>query len=96
MRDAVNDVEHQSWKLDPDKVLIIFEYCLYKTIELKKPCYAIVVTDYDYGKEYEDYIVEGFPFRIHFRIFNEQRIYKTLNTLSKKIIPQKSYQMWII
>ena len=83
-RDAANDVEHQTGKLNPDKVKIIFEYCLYTEIQLKKPCYPIVVTNHDYGKEYEDYTVEGFSFRIYFRIFNKEVIYKSLNTLMEK------------
>jgi len=83
-RDAANDVEHQTGKLRPDKVEKIFEYCLYTAIQLKKPCYPIVVTDYDYGKEYEDYTVEGFSFRIYFRIFNKEKIYESLNTVMEK------------
>ena len=83
-RDAANDVEHYTGKLSPQKIRIIFDYCLYTEIQLKKPCYPIVVTDYDYGKECEEYDIEGFSFRIFFRIFNKKRIYEILNTLMDK------------
>lgn len=83
-RDSLNDAEHQTGKLSDNKVKDIFDYCLYTTIQHKKPCYPIVVTNYDYGKEYDDYVVEGFSFRIYYRIFNKERIYEILNILSKK------------
>lgn len=88
-RDALNDAEHQRGKLNLDKVNKIYEYCLYTTIKHKKPCYPIVITEYDYGKEYEDYNVEGFSFRIYFRIFNKKRIYEMLNTLMNKNYSQE-------
>lgn len=83
-REAANNVEQQTGILNDPKIKDIFDYCLYTTIQLKKPCYAIVVTDYDYEKEYEDYVVEGFSFRIYFRIYNKNRIYKLLNMLKRK------------
>ena len=83
-RNALNDVEHQSCKLSDEKVIQIFNYCLYMTIQHKKPCYPIVVTNHDYGKEYEDFDIEGFSFRIFFRIFDKEKIYEILNTLTKK------------
>ena len=88
-RNAINDAEHQRGKLSPQKVNTIYEYCLYTAIKHKKPCYPIVITDYDYGKEYEDYVVEGFSFRIYFRIFNEEKIYEMLNTLMDKDFKQE-------
>ena len=83
-REALNDVEQQSGKLPYSKVIDIFEYCLYATIQYQRPCYAIVATDYDYGKDYEDYTIEGFTFRIYFRIFDENKVQKLLNTLKQK------------
>lgn len=36
MREAVNDVEHQTGILTDDKIRAIFNYCLYTSIKLKK------------------------------------------------------------
>ena len=83
-RNSIVDVEHQSNKLDFDKVKKIFDYCLNTTILHKKLCYPIVVTNYDYGKEFEDYDIEGFSFRIYFRIFNMQKVYEILNKIKQK------------
>ena len=83
-RESVSTVEQQTGKLSPSKVNDIYIYCLYYTIHHKRPCYAIVVTDYDYGKDYEDYEVDGFSFRIYFRTFNREKIYEMLNRLKRK------------
>ena len=68
----------------PNKIRDIYEYCLYATIQHQKPCYAIVVTNHDYGKEYEDYVIDGFSFRIYYRIYDKKKVYKLLNTLKNK------------
>ena len=73
-RDAANDVEHQKTKLTIRKINAIFNYCFYKSIELKKPCYPIVVTNYDYGTNHKTYCIEGISFTIYFRIFDENRV----------------------
>lgn len=83
-RDSANNVEQQTGPLRDIKKEDIFNYCLYTTIHLKKPCYAIVATDHDYKKDYEDYVIEGIPLRIYFRVFNKEKIYKLLNTLKRK------------
>ena len=83
-RDSLNDVEQQTGKLSFKKIEDIFNYCLYTTIQHKKPCYPIVVTNHDYKKSHEDYIIEGFSFRVYFKIFNRQKVYKLLNTLTQK------------
>lgn len=83
-RKAASNVEQQTGILNNPKIEDIFDYCLYTTIQLKKPCYAIVATDYDYGKDYHDYVIEGFPFRIYFRIFNKQKVCEMLNALKEK------------
>ena len=83
-RDSLNDVEQQTGKLSPNKIRDIYEYCLYATIQHQKPCYAIVVTNHDYGKEYEDYVIDGFSFRIYYRIYDKKKVYKLLNTLKNK------------
>ena len=83
-RDSLNDVEQQTGKLSQNKVRDIYEYCLYATIQHQKPCYPIVVTNHNYGKKYEDYIIDGFSFRIYYRIYDEKKVYKLLNTLKNK------------
>ena len=83
-RDSANNVEQYTGELDPNKIEKLYEYYFYNSLKLKKPCYTTVVTDYDYGKEFKDYVVEGFSFRIYFKIFNEEKIYEMLNTLMNK------------
>ena len=83
-RDSALDVEHQTGILSCDKVRAIFNYCLYTTIQLKKPCYPIVVTNYDYGVDKKTYWIEGFSFTIYFAIYNEEKVYEILNNLSLK------------
>ena len=83
-RDACVNAEQQKGKLKPSKVVDIFEYCLYSGFQENRLCYPVVVTDYDYGKEFEDYEVEGRSFRIYFRIYNREKIEKILNTLKSK------------
>ncbi len=83
-RNACVNAEQQKGILKPSKVVDIFEYCLYSGFQENKLCYPVVVTDYDYGKEYEDYEVEGRSFRIYFRIYNREKIEKILNTLKSK------------
>ncbi len=83
-RNACVNAEQQKGILKPSKVVDIFEYCLYSGFQENKLCYLVVVTDHDYGKEYEDYEVEGRSFRIYFRIYNREKIEKILNTLKSK------------
>jgi hypothetical protein len=83
-RDSLNDVEQQTGKLSSDKVRDIYDYCLYATIQHQKPCYPIVVTNHNYGKTYEDHIIDGFSFRTYYRIYDKKKVYKLLNTLKNK------------
>lgn len=83
-REAAVDTEHQSIPLGDDKAEDIFHYCLYTTIKLKKPCYPVVVTNYGEDKSSKTYCFEGISFTIYFRVFDKEKIYKILNTLSTK------------
>ena len=83
-RDALVNAEQQAGVLGFSKAVDIFEYSLFETIQEKRLCYPVVVTDHDYGVEYNDYEIEGRSFRIHFRIFNKEKINKILNTLKAK------------
>jgi len=47
------------------KKQIIFEYCLYAIMNLKKPCYPYVVTNYEYGEDFIEYYVEDLPIKVN-------------------------------
>lgn len=90
LRESALNLEHQSRSLPFEKVQKIFDYCFYKAIELEKPCYPIVVTNGDYPPQ-KLYCLEGIPFLIRFIVFDEDRICKILNTLSKKDYNQEVF-----
>ena len=48
-----------------DKKQIIFEYCLYAIMNLKKPCYPYVVTNYEYGEDFIEYYIEDLSIKVN-------------------------------
>jgi hypothetical protein len=81
---AITNMEHQARKLSPSKIEDIFFYSIFLIGKFKQPCYSYVVTNIDHGAEEIIYEIDGHPLKIHFILFDKQRIYKILNTLIKK------------
>ena len=48
-----------------DKKQIIFEYCLYTIVNLKKPCYHYVVTNYEYCEDFIEYYIEDLSIKVN-------------------------------
>lgn len=83
-REAAIDLEQETGKIKQEKVQVIFNYCLNTTITLKKPCYPFVATNHEYENDFLIFSVEGILLKIYLIIFDREKVYKILNTLSKK------------
>jgi hypothetical protein len=92
-REASINVEHETGILKVEKGHSIFEYCLNTTIMLKKLCYPYIVTNYDYNSDILFYFIEGIILIIRLIIFNEKKVYETLNTLNEKDYSKEEFSI---
>lgn len=65
LREAEIDVEQETGFVKYDKKQIIFEYCLYAIMDLKKPCYPYVVTNYEYCEDFIEYYIEDLSIKVN-------------------------------
>lgn len=76
-------LEHQSTELDDNKIKTILRYLIEKTIMFKRPCHIYILTGQDYPP-YKDFTIDYYRFSVNFIVYDEDKIQKTLNTLSNK------------
>lgn len=81
---AITNMEHQARKLSPRKIEDIFFYAIFLIGKFKEPCYSYVVTNIDHGVEEKIFEIDGHPLKIHFILFDKEKINKILSTLNKK------------
>ena len=65
-------------------------------MNLKKPCYPYVVTNYEYGEDFIEYYVGDLPIKVNLIIFDKKRIYELLNALLRKTMPRRNSKAEII
>ena len=92
-RESSINVEQETLEIRPEKCDRIFEYCLNKTIALKKPCYPFVATNYNYKADALLHYVEGIIFFIRLIIFDEKRVYEILNKLNEKDYSKEEFSI---
>ena len=83
VREYATCIEYLTTDFNP-KSEKIFDYDLSIIIQLKKFCYNIVVTNRKQKEKEKTYFIDGHPVHVLFRVFDKEKIYEILNTLSKK------------
>ena len=92
LREAAIDVEQETGFVKYDKKQIIFEYCLYTIMNLKKPCYPYVVTNYEYSEDFIEYYVEDLPIKVNLIIFDKKGAVNNLCLFRKLSYTQFAYR----
>ncbi len=83
------NAEQQTTIVTPDKKDSLYDYKLELVFKYKMPCLNVILTnigDKDHTVIYESH---GDAFKVHVRVFNDEEIYKRLNTLSYNIEHKK-------
>ena len=83
-KEALTNLEHETDSIKIDKKDRIFEYVFKSMFQYGKFCYSYVATNHDYKEDTIQYEKDGAICIIHLIIFNEEKIYKILNTLNEK------------
>jgi len=82
IRELASNIEYHIGILSPAKKGTLLDYNISVESMFKIPCFHVVATDYDYGTDKECMIVDGSAILVLYRLFDEKRLYETLNRLS--------------
>ena len=84
MQESTLNVEQQAYLMTPDKIEHIYFYKHFNIGKHEKPCIPVIVTNIDYKTDELLCKINGEFFTIKIIYFNQKKIDKIINTLSKK------------